>query len=197
MVLENYLRNQVKFLLVLTWYEFLIWHDTITDSSRLKLSVNVINLSSLSVSQHHKVLGVNLRRLTLLSPPCSCCSLSACQNNEGKKNTAFGPQQGQPAHRPHEYSVLHMVPRIRICIHLKALIRTLASKRSDCSCCQRVSWAEVVVFSLLERVREGQGGSSLEMDYLSVDWPVTKHWGAFIWEGERKSCHIMPGITEL
>lgn len=80
--------------------------------------------------------------LTLLSPPCSlpCCSLSACQNNEGKRNAAFGgPESGQPAQCPHEYSVLHMALCIRICIHLKALIRTLDLNTRGCGCCQRAS----------------------------------------------------------
>lgn len=68
-----------------------------------------------------------------------CCSLSACQNNEGKGNAAFGLEQGQPAQCLHEYSVLHMAMCIRICIHLKALIRTPDFKRSGCGCCQRDS----------------------------------------------------------
>lgn len=86
------------------------------------------------------------QRLTLLSPPCSspCCSLSACQNNEGTRKRSFrgvggGAEWGQPARCPHEYSVLHMVPCIRICIHLKALIRTPHLNTSGCACCQRAS----------------------------------------------------------
>lgn len=95
---------------------------------------------------------------------------------------------------------------IRICIRLKALIRTLDLKRGGCGCCQKKKKKKSLLslvssFSLLcrsgEGLGEGEGGSPLEVDYLSVDWPVTKHWGAFIWEGERMSCHIMPRITEL
>lgn len=134
--------------------------------------------------------------LTLLSPPCSfpCFSLSACQNNEGKRNTGFGPEQGQPAQCPHEYSVLHMVLCIRIGIHLKALIRMLDLKRSGCGCCQGASWASLVVsLHRRGRVREGKGGSPLELDYSIVDWPVTKHWGVFYLVGRENvmSHHVL------
>lgn len=139
--------------------------------------------------------------LTLLSPPCSlpCCFLSACQNNEGKRNTGFGPEQGQPAQWRHEYSVLHMVLCIRIGIHLKALIRMLDLKKKWLQLLSRSLLSLFSSFSSLEREgeRERKGGSPLVLDYSIVDWPVTKHWAAFIWEGEKMSCHIMPWITEL
>lgn len=37
-----------------------------------------------------------------------------------------------------------MAPRMKICIPLKALIRTLHLNTSICSCCQRASWAWLV-----------------------------------------------------
>lgn len=121
-----------------------IWPLTIGET-QMQLAVRTLSeyfISPSSLFSSVRKFVVNFcQGLTLPSPPCSlpCCSLSACQNNEGKRNAAFGPKQGQPAQRPHEYSVLHMALCIRICIHLKALIRTLDLKRSCCGCCQRAS----------------------------------------------------------
>lgn len=127
----------------------------------------------------------------LVSLPC--CSLSACQNNEGEGNAAFpGPERGQPARRPHEYSPLHMAPRIKICIDLKALIGTLLLNTRVCSCCQRASWAWLAFLRSRrwERMRLAEG-----IFPPRVDWPVTKHRGAFTRRGERMSRQIRSGIT--
>lgn len=134
--------NQVSCLLVLPQHKYWIWHQRYNDVTGLKHVVKVFNFSFLLFPSVVKF-GMNFcQGLTLLSPSCAlpCCFLSVCQNNEGKRNTAFGLEQGQSAQCPHEYSVLHMVPRIRICIFLKALIRMLDFKRSSCGCCHRTSW---------------------------------------------------------
>lgn len=72
-----------------------------------EMLVGFNNISNISLDQHTFIFfpsvmksGVNFcQKLTLLSPFCSlpCCTLSVCQNNEGKRNTAFGLEQGQCA----------------------------------------------------------------------------------------------------
>lgn len=167
-------------------------------------SVSFPSLPSFPFQQRHEVLEWTFARDWLCSLLLVLCLVALCQRvriMRAWRNTALGPERGQPARCRHEYSVPHMALCIRICIHLKALIRTLDLKRGGCGCCQKSLLSLVSSFSLLcrsgEGLEEGEGGSPLEVDYLSVDWPVTKHWGAFIWEGERMSCHIMPRITEL
>lgn len=107
--------------------------------------------------------------LTLLSP-CFFASLSACQNNEGERNAAFRwPEWGQPTWYPHEYSALHMAPRIKICIHLKALIRTPHLNTSVSSCCQRPSQIWLVFLCL----RRSEG---LRLKTVDVSWKCWLTW---------------------
>lgn len=122
--------------------------------------------------------GVNFcQTLTLLSPLCSlpCCSLSACQNNEGKKNAAFRGQS-RDSLLSACMNIQSCIWCVRIHIHLKALIRTLDL------CLWLLSKSLLSLFdsfSFLEsgRVREGEVGTPLEVDYSSVDWPVTNLQG--------------------
>lgn len=122
-----------------------IWNVTSTKHRRHKVETQLkkaFNFPLLFPSAIKFVVNF-CQRLTLLSPPCSlpCYSLSACQNNEGKRNAAFGARVGTAGSVLHEYSVLHMVRCIRICIHLKALIRMLDLNTSGCGCCQKASSA--------------------------------------------------------
>lgn len=54
----------------------------------------------------------------------------------------------------HEYSVLHMVLRIRICIHLKTLIKMLDLKRRGWGFCQKP--LKLSSFTSLERNSESE-----------------------------------------